>query len=266
YLMQPDWQWVDDFSTWHFGDAEQSVDTAIGIFLGQNIYTPNYIDRPSMRPEKDRRYAGWLYTGLFAQRATADVLDHFEINLGVIGPSSHAQETQENVHRWLGGAQPIGWEDQMDDEMAADFVFMRQQRILDGPLAPTEMADVIAEYGFTAGSVHRHAQAGVVIRYGLGLGKTFVPGRLELPSGVSALREEPKAATYLYGRATVKAIEHNRFLTGLKEEPVMGEFQIGAVYKRGRFEMSYSQTFFTQEFEEQQGVDSIGALTFSLLF
>ncbi|MHC4927259.1 MAG: lipid A-modifier LpxR family protein, partial [Planctomycetota bacterium] len=37
YLMQPDWQWVDDFSTWHFGDAEQSVDTAIGIFLGQNI-------------------------------------------------------------------------------------------------------------------------------------------------------------------------------------------------------------------------------------
>ena len=219
-----------------------------------------------MRPAQERRYAGWLYTGLFAQRATADVLDHLEVNLGVIGPSSHAEESQKNIHSWLNGAKPIGWENQMKDEFAADFVFMRQQRMTDGFWAPTENSDLFAEYGFTAGSVHRHVQAGLAIRYGLGLDKTFLPGRLELPSGISALREQPKTTAYLFARGAVKAVEHNRFLTGLDEKPIVGELQVGAVYRHNNLEMGYSQTFYTEEYNKQQGVDSIGALTVSLTF
>ena len=32
YLTQPDWQWLEDFSQWHFADADQPVDTAVGFF------------------------------------------------------------------------------------------------------------------------------------------------------------------------------------------------------------------------------------------
>ena len=266
YVMEPSWQWLEDFSTWHFADERDSVDTAAGIFLGQNMYTPNYVGRPEMRPAQDRHYAGWLYTGLFVQRATADRLDHVEVNLGVIGPSSHAEECQKSIHDLLGGDQPIGWEQQMKDEMAADFVFMRQQRFTEGLLKPTDKTDVIAEYGFTAGSVHRHLQAGVAVRWGLGLQGTFLPGRLELPSGVSALKSPSVMPAYLYARASARLVEHNRFLTGLDERPLLGEFQVGAVYEWKNLELGYSQTFFTKEFDEQQGVDSLGAVTVSLAF
>ena len=43
YLMQPDWQWLEDFSTWHFGDAEESIDTAVGTFSrSEYLYSKLY--------------------------------------------------------------------------------------------------------------------------------------------------------------------------------------------------------------------------------
>lgn len=265
YLTQPEWEWLKDFSEWHFAQEGQPVDTAVGLFLGQNIYTPDYCDEPDHRHPEDRVYAGWLYTGMFAQRATADKLDHVEVNAGVIGPSSHARETQDFIHDWINSNKALGWEEQLDDEFAMDVTYMRQQRFMDGFLKPTEHTDVIGEYGFTAGSVHRLAQAGLTFRYGYNLAGTFGPGRLTMPSGISTLRQESKSF-YGFIRTSAKAVEYDRFLTGLDHEPLVGELQAGLVYQSGRFEFGYSQTFLTREFEEQHGKDSYGAFTVSMLF
>ena len=267
YLTQPNWQWLEDFSQWHFTDTDQPVDTAVGFFLGQNIYTPDYVDEPEKRSDDDMVYAGWLYTGMFAQRATDRRLDHLELNVGVIGPSSKAERVQKSIHNFLDSDEPIGWDDQLSDELAVDLTFMRKQRLQDGWFKPTESTDFIAEYGFTAGSVHRLLQAGMTVRYGFNLDNTFGPARLALPSGISTLRkDETTRSGYLFARVTGKAIEYNRFLTGLDTEPLVGEFQVGAVYQYKKLEIGYSQTFFTQEFEEQSGKDSLGALTLSWKF
>ncbi|MHC5145927.1 MAG: lipid A deacylase LpxR family protein [Planctomycetota bacterium] len=267
YLTQPQWKWLDDFSKWHFADAESGVDTAVGFFLGQNIYTPDHVDEPAKRSDDDRVFAGWLYTGMFAQRATDQMLDHLELNVGVIGPSSKAEQIQKAIHDLLNSDDPIGWDEQLSDEFAIDLTFMRKQRLQDGWFKPTESTDFITEYGFTAGSVHRHLQAGVTFRYGFNLDNTFGPGRLAMPSGISTLRKDETAQSgYFFVRATGKAIEHNRFLTGLDAEPLMGEFAAGVVYQYKKLEIGYSQTFFTKEFEEQSGKDSFGALTVSWKF
>ncbi|MCE5184665.1 MAG: lipid A deacylase LpxR family protein [Planctomycetaceae bacterium] len=263
YVTQPQWQWLEDFSTWHFGDGEP-VDKAFGVFIGQNIYTPDRADEPEKRAPEDRVFAGWLYTGVFAQRATADMLDHVEVNAGVIGPSSHAEQTQNCIHDWIHSNKAIGWDEQLEDEFAADVTFMRQQRLSQGFLKPTEHTDVIGEYGFTLGSVHRLAQAGMTFRCGYNLAGTFGPGRLALPAAISTLRRTQ--AAYLFVRASAKAIEYDRFLTGLTHEPFVGELQAGFVYQKGRFELGYSQTFLTREFEEQHGKDSYGAITITMLF
>lgn len=267
YLTQPDWLWLEDFSQWHFADTDHSVDMAVGFFLGQNIYTPDHIDEPAKRSDDDMVFAGWLYTGMFAQRATDHLLDHFELNVGVIGPSSKAEQVQRCIHDLLDSDEPIGWDEQLGDELAVDLTFMRKQRLQNGWLKPTEHTDFIAEYGFTAGSVHRHLQAGITVRYGFNLENTFGPARMALPSGISTLRKDETARSgYFFVRASGKAIEHNRFLTGLDHEPLMGEFQAGVVYQYKKLEFGYSQTFFTQEFEEQSGKDSFGAFTLSWKF
>ena len=203
---------------------------------------------------------------MFAQRATAHQLDHVELSIGVIGPSSQADNVQDSIHEFLHSDKPQGWDTQISDELAADVTFMRQQRLLDGWLKPTESTDVITEYGFTAGSVHRHVQAGMTFRYGFNLGSTFGPGRLEIPSGISTLRKTGQKSGYLFARAAVRAVEYNRFLTGLSTEPLVGQFQLGAVYTHKKLELGYSQTFFTQEFKQQSGTDSIGAVTVACRF
>jgi lipid A 3-O-deacylase len=188
YLTQPKWQWLEDFSQWHFADADQPVDTAVGFFLGQNIFSPDHADEPAKRSDDDMVFAGWLYTGMFAQRATDHLLDHLELSVGVIGPSSKAERVQKKIHDLIGSDEPIGWDDQLSDELAVDLTFMRKQRLRDGWFKATESTDFIAEYGFTAGSVHRHLQAGITVRYGFNLDNTFGPARMALPSGISTLR------------------------------------------------------------------------------
>ena len=266
YVTRPDWNWLGDFSKWDAAEADEGVETAVGFFLGQNIYTPDHVDAPQKRNPEDMVFAGWLYTGMFAQRATDHILEHFEFNVGVIGPSSKAEQTQKCIHGILNSNDPIGWDGQLSDEPAADVSYMRQQRLLAGWFQPTETTDVLLEYGFTAGSVHRQAQVGAALRYGFNLGQTFGPVRLSLPAGLSALKTMDDKSGYLFARACAKAIEYNRFLTGLDAEPLIGEFQVGAVYQCKQLEIGYSQTFFTREFEEQSGKDSIGAVTVTWRF
>jgi lipid A 3-O-deacylase len=266
YLTHPRWQWLDEFADWDAASGDQPADTVVGFFLGQNIYTPDHVDDPLRRRPEDRVFAGWLYTGLFAQRATDNLLEHIELNIGVIGPSSHADQSQGCIHNVLNSKPPKGWENQIGDEPAADFTWLRQQRLMDGCFAPTQNTDFLAEYGFTAGSVHRHAQAGLTFRYGFNLGNTFGPGRLDFPDGISTLRRTDEKSGYLFARAVVRAVEYNRFLTGLSAEPVLGEFQVGAVYQYKKLQLGYSQTFFTQEYKQQTANDSFGAITVSWTF
>lgn len=266
YVFQPDWRWLADFADWNAAGADEKVDTAVGFFFGQNIYTPDHVDEPAERKSEDRVFAGWLYTGLFAQRATDDLLEHIELNIGIIGPSAKSDQVQKCIHELLDSDPPVGWENQLDDEPAVDVTWMRQQRLSGGWFEPTDKTDMIAEYGFTAGSVHRHAEAGLTFRYGFNLGKTFGPPRLEMPSGISSFRKPAQKSGYLFARTALRAVEHNRFLTGLSEEPLVGRFQFGAVYTWKNLELGFSQTFLTQEYEEQSANDSFGAITVSWKF
>ena len=266
YTAQPKWQWLEEFGDW--GSAVQSEDTekAVGFFLGQNIYTPNHADEPANRKDKERPFAGWLYTGLFVQRREGAMLDHVELNLGVIGPSSRADRTQQCIHEMLNSTNPVGWDDQLGDEPAADFTWVRKQRREEGFLAPTEHTDAIVDFGFTAGSLHRHAEAGIMFRYGGNLPKDFGPGRLSLPSSAASRDIDADKSFYLFTRLSGRVVEHDRFLSGVSPEPFVGQAEAGVVCRFGDFEVAYSQTFLSHEFKQQGPHDSFGALTLTWLF
>ncbi|MBK7015376.1 MAG: DUF2219 family protein [Sulfuritalea sp.] len=67
----------------------------LGLFLGQNLYTPRAIGVSQAQP-LDRPWAAWLYLGGVAQRARDNRLDTVEIDLGLVGPSA------------LGPGNPVG--------------------------------------------------------------------------------------------------------------------------------------------------------------
>jgi hypothetical protein len=275
WTHQPEWEWLKKFSTWNnFGDGDETVDstgspqvdTAVGYFLGQNMYTPDHAYDPSKRTRPDRVFAAWLNGGIFAQRATQKEMEHFELNVGIIGPSALGGEMQTFIHKLVGQEEPNGWDEQLDDEFAIDFTWLRRERSDGLPFKRTENFDSFLEYGFTGGSVHRNANVGLMLRLGPKLPNDFGPGQLEQPRCATGPIGEKQTYFYLFGRANAKFVQYDRFLTGLDTRPVVGQFQLGAVWRYKSFEISYTQTFLTHEYEEQVGEDSYASLNASVYF
>jgi hypothetical protein len=133
-------------------------------------------------------------------------------------------------------------------------------------LAPTERTDVITDFGAKVGSLHRYAEVGIMLRYGMKLPNDFGPGRLTVPASAASLDPTPRKSFYLFTRLSGRAVEYDRFLTGLTHQPFVGRAELGAVYHRNDFEIAYSQAFMTQEYDQQDANDSYGALTLTWLF
>ena len=80
-------------------------DAVIGrasLLLGQNIYTPADTTSYQLVAE-DRPYAGWLYFGFgFAANQGSRRYDKLELEIGVVGPLSFAEEVQTFWHSLFG--------------------------------------------------------------------------------------------------------------------------------------------------------------------
>ena len=267
YTHQPDCNFLKEFARWNdFGQNDGQVSTALGYFVGQNLYTPDHVDAPELRARHDRVFAGWLYGGIFAQRASENQMEHLELNLGVIGPVAQGGETQSFIHDHIGAAEPKGWENQLGDEFETDVTWLKRQRVAEQYFKRTENFDSHLEYGATVGTLHRNANLGIVFRYGLHLPNDFGPGRLEAPASACIEKPAEVQTAYLFTRIGGKLVQYDRFLSGLTTEPAVAQFQVGAVYRYKSFEISYSQTFLTREYKEQNSTDSYGAINMTWWF
>ena len=100
-----------------FWNASKLADTSMhmAFSLGQNIFSRD-IEQSSLIVD-DRPYAGWSYFSSAIQWRKMMSFKTFEISLGIVGPSSLAEESQKIVHNWLSGSEkPMGWSNQLSDE------------------------------------------------------------------------------------------------------------------------------------------------------
>jgi lipid A 3-O-deacylase len=258
---QPDVNFLKDFARWNnFGENDGQVSTALGYFFGQNIYTPDHADDPAKRAEHDRVFAGWMYGGIFAQRAADNQMEHLELNLGMTGPAASGGAIQSFVHDLINVGEPKGWDSQLGNEFHTDLTWLRRQRVAERYFTRTENFDSHLEYGATAGTLHRNANLGIIFRYGINLPNDFGPGRLEAPASGCIAKPTEVQTAYLFARVGGKLVQYDRFLSGLTTEPAVGLLQVGGVYRYKSFEISYSETFLTREYREQSSADSYGAI------
>lgn len=256
-----------------FGEAE----TGGGYLFGQLMFTPDRITVEELIRD-DRPYAGYLYGGAFWQRANDRTLDHFQLELGVIGESSLAGPTQEFVHSIYGGEDPAGWDNQLADEPTIQF-YLRKYWRLDGPRF--DLADVPVQIQFiphaelALGTPLRHVEAELLGRIGVNLPDDYGPARLDNPGAITG-RPLRGFSAYLFGRVAGRLVEHNTFLEGsnfdsshgVDAETLVGVAQAGLVLQYGWDDwavlVSYAQTFMTDEFEDQGGGDAFASLAVGL--
>lgn len=287
--------WADP-GFWRDAGA-QSASQNVVVRFGQSMYTPEDNARTDLIPD-DRPYAGLLYVGLawnrrvHPQAANYEMLDVRELTLGVIGPWSLAEQSQDQVHRLRGIERFNGWDNQLRNEPAFQMAMERKYKpYTEGAVRPGWSRDVIGSYALRVGNIEAAASTGVELRAGWNIPNDFGsypirPGAENRPpSGVADLRTTtpqsamaPKPGAHVFLNLEAKAVAWDFSLDGnmfqhshhVSRRPWVAQAALGIssqwiVAGRGA-RLAVMRVWRTREFDEQIGQHAFGSIAFSLEF
>ncbi len=274
--------WADTLLDGLYGLVGGGAKKQIGYVLGQNIYTPEDISKAELIGE-DRPYAGWLYLGLSLHARNTQnlgafdfvVLDTMEVDVGIVGPQSFAEDAQTMIHELIEVGRPNGWDNQLKNEPGVVLMFERKWR----PQAPFKLGalevDAIPHAGANLGNVWTGVNAGGTVRLGQDLSVDFGPPHIRPNlSGLGSFESARPFAWYLFAGAEGRLVARNIFLDGnmfadshsVSKEPLVGDFQVGFAVVVHRVRIAFTHAFRTREFKGQPRSDSFGALSVSWKF
>lgn len=277
----PDW-FYSMANTLNVFDPEEDAGRvrSVGLSFGQKMFTPS--DTAATVPDPaDRPYAGWLYFGAAFFSRTDNVLDAFEIQLGVVGPASLAEETQRLVHELRDIPVPNGWDYQLGNEPGLVLTYERKVRLFAlGEPGTGPGMDLIGHLGAALGNVATYANTGVLLRAGWNLPRDFGPTVIR-PSGANV----PPATAhdvvlrrgfglYLFAGADGRAVARDIFLDGstfedspsVDKEPLVGDLSAGLAATTGPLRLTFALVYRSEEFKNQDGGHQFGSINLALTY
>lgn len=287
YLTRP-MQWIKegaDKLPWF--DAEgpfvspgDDLEGRASFVLGQNIYTPQDTFTKKLIPD-DRPYAGWLYLGfgLVANQEKApyasERYDKIQLDIGMVGPASLAEDVQTFWHNLLDIHVPEGWDNQLHNEPGIVLFYEQARRFARRDTGLGLEFDLVPHFGGSIGNVFTYAAAGITGRLGPVLKKDFGPPRIRpsLPGG-GYYQSGEEVNWYIFAGVEGRGILRNIFLDGntftdspsVDKRYFVADLQAGISFQWKRFRLSYTQIFRTKEYKSQEKPDVFGSLSISCRF
>jgi lipid A 3-O-deacylase len=261
---------------------EPGYQRAIYLSFGQSIFTPEDIKRRTLI-EDDRPYAGFTYLAMGFQSKNTVHMDTLEFDLGIVGPHSYAEEVQTELHEWIDSQIPMGWDHQLNDELAVGVMYMHKDKLVQSGLGDGFNYDVIPHVGGGAGNLKTYVNAGAQFRVGWNLPNDFGtflirPGcECNAPVDERDPRFFPRYHRFgIHAFIAIDAIAvfHNIFLDGntfqdshsVDKKPFTADIMAGLSLIFSRFKMSYAYVYRTKEFENQEKENIFGAITISFTY
>lgn len=284
---------------WADADHPDAIQNVV-VRFGQSMYTPEDYSRTDLITN-DRPYAGLLYFGLTWNRrihepeSNREMLDTREISLGVIGPWSLAEQSQNLVHDATGEPRFLGWDHQLENEPAFQLALDRKFKAYRGAgaITPGFSADAIRSVGLRLGNIETSATLGIEGRIGWNLPNDFGsypirPGAENRPPSAASLHGNPGSAipaasrphpgVHVFGTLEVKAVAHDFSLDGnlfrsshsVTRRPWIAQAAVGIssqwlVAGRG-IRLALMRVWRTREFDEQAGRHAFGSVALSMEF
>ncbi|WP_193173700.1 lipid A deacylase LpxR family protein [Nisaea nitritireducens] len=248
---------------------DPGADIRVTYQLGQNLYTPQDIERKIPDPE-DRPYAGWLYGSVGVVADTKDSLTSLQLSLGVVGPAALGEQVQSFVHSAIDTREPRGWDSQLENEPALLLTFERKwaERLVGEPYG--FQIDASPYVGGALGNVFTHANGGVTFRLGYDLPKNdYGPPRIQPATPGSGFFEPvDDFGWYLFAGIEARAVARNIFLDGntFKDSPsvdknlLVGDLSYGVVFTVGQARISMTQVLRSPEISSESVISRFTSL------
>jgi lipid A 3-O-deacylase len=244
--------------------------------LGQSMYTPADISRSDLIRD-DRPYAGWTYVGMAYHRKTAfeehiDFLDSVEIQMGIVGPQSYAEETQTLVHELRNIDTAKGWDHQLKNEPGLVVAFERKW-LFSPDFAGLLKPDAIAHAGAAIGNVATYFNSGLELRYGWNLPRNFGASLIR-PAGSTRFSPDKNPSLYLFGAINGKYVLRDIFLDGntftdshsIDKEHWVADLAAGVTVSYKNLMLTLTHVTRTKEFVGQDDSHNFGSLTLTFFY
>lgn len=253
----------------------------LAFSLGQNIYTPDDTEATQLLTN-DRPYAGWLYLGVGIIWKNAEARHSLNLNLGVVGSYSLAEEAQTTIHRLRGFESPKGWDNQLHNEFGAVLTYEYTWR---WPRHERRVGfdwEFLPHAGLAVGNVQIYANVGGELRVGLNLPDDFGTAGISPSSTTSTPLEGNQQSdrlrifdlgAYVFARADGRAVAHNIFLDGntfgnspsVTKKPFVADLTLGASVNYRNTKLTYALTYRSAEFDGQKaGGQVFGSVSLSV--
>ncbi len=243
--------------------------------IGQLMMTPDNIERSDLI-ENDRPYAGVLFGRVNRTWRFDSWAQDFGILFGIVGPSSQADDVQEEVHEMQGINEPQGWEHQLKDEpvLNLDYEYRHGFEML--TLDSGRCIDWTIYSGAAVGNLFTAAKGGTVLRIGRNLpGESANSLYRGGQSGVPNIESNgPDTSLYMLFGVEGHYVFHSIFLDGntwkdshsVDRIPAQGAVFCGVGFIWGRFSLSMHMLRGTNMFEGQGDPTRFGTMTISYSF
>lgn len=227
----------------------------LGLFFGQNMYTPRRITVAGPQPA-DRPWAAWLYVGGVAQRVEERKLQTVELDVGVVGPAALGRQVQTRWHQLIGVDEPLGWANQIPNQPGVLVAFVEKVKYRTGNF------EVVPHFGGSLGNVMTLARAGGIVRWGrnmTGFGPdTIEPGGAMLQATRVRSGEGGKSGLewYVFAGADARAVAYNIFLDGpwfrtspnVERRPLVYDWTAGVSVRVSTVRLSLTRVHRSEEF------------------
>ena len=239
--------------------------------MGQLMFTPEDSSLETPDPN-DRPYAGLLFAGLTYNGRDAHSLRSTTLEVGIVGPSALARQTQNAVHRATGVDRFLGWDHQLNDEPVFRILHERFRR---WDIQPARRyGDVTLHYGGSVGNLATFANAGAELRIGrslpdnFGSAPTLPYGQDVAPTRWATSPSRPSIHGFI--AVDARAVLHDITLDGntwrdsasVEREPYVAELTFGVALNWREWQATLGTVYRTKEYETQERESSFGTLTF----
>ncbi len=250
--------------------------SSITYSIGQNMYTPSDITLTNP-PADERPYAGFLYGSVGLSSLSHNHIDELEIALGVIGPLSFAEQTQEVVHDIVNADDPSGWDNQLHNEPG---IILSWNRLW--PTAYTQdfnnlHSRFIPLTGVTLGNVYTYGSAGLMWQLTpKDTSWQSLPPRVRpaIPGNGYFMTPDNRLSWSIFAGAEARIIGQNIFLDGntFRDSPSVDkkhtilDLNLGATTSYGRAQLAYTLNWRSKEYKHQDEPSLFGSFSIGYRF
>jgi hypothetical protein len=265
-------KWSDFWSFLPFVEDEGYA-TYASWTLAQEMNTPDDITDPNP-PMDDQPYSGITYVDSMFYARKDRWAHMWQLKLGVVGPASHADDLQHDIHDLMGADEPMGWHTQLPDEPVVNLGYTVAYLTGAGSLGERAEWRVTSIGTAALGNYFTGLGIGVYGEVGWNLVEAF--GGSALRSGLNAAstvgvgRVENWSVSFFggvggYGVAHYLPLDGTMFRDSrsVDSEPLIGTGSVGLCIRHHKLVLSLAATFYSDTFEEQRQNAEFGTLSVS---